>query len=338
MPARPTTPTTTPPTGPRRRRRGRALALVAGLAALAAAPVASAAVASKTLCVYDPGGQTGDLFAKAQKYGVKAAQWGVHFTLKAYTNESIAAADFRNKKCDAALLTGVTGKEFNRKTYTLEALGLFDTYDKLQAAVQKLATPTYAFLSVSDVGGVKYETAGVYPGGAVYLFLRDRGRASLSALAGAQIATIAGDDAASTMVDKVGAIAKRADISTFASMFNNGGVDVCYAPATAYGPMELRRGIGDKGGIVRFPIAQLTFQVFIRPDEFPAGFAQSSRAFVADNFTAMRRVIEAEESNAGPWIDVAAADQEKYRALLAGVREALKQRGTYEAAILTLFK
>ncbi|MEZ4454494.1 MAG: putative solute-binding protein [Nannocystaceae bacterium] len=331
--------TTLPRGSARRRRPGRALLAGAlGLSLYAAADDAAAAASvDKSLCVFDPGGESGDIYAKMEKYQASAVQWGVNFTLRAYTNETVAAADFRNKKCDAVLLTGITGKEFNPKTYTLEAMGLFRSYDDLKKAIGKLANPSYDFLNKAEAGGVKYETAGVYPGGAVYLYLRDRAKADLSALAGQQIATIDNDAAANFMVDKIGAISKLATIATFASMFNNGSVDACYAPATAYGPLELRRGLGKGGGVVRFPLAQLTFQVFVRPDEFPEGFTQSSRTFVADNFGAMRRVIDAEEAKTTPWIDISADDAAKYNQMLADVRAVLRDRKVYDKATLTLF-
>ena len=316
---------------PPRRRRRLAAALGLGLVALAGARPTQAAE-SKTLCVFDPSGASGDVFAKMKGYQADALLWGVNFTLKPYTDESVAASDFRNKVCDAVVLTGVTGREFNPKTYTLEAMGLFPSYQALGNAIRLLANPKAAPLSQHQ----GFETVGVLPAGAVYLYLRDRGNASLPKLSGRSIAAIGADPAARQMINRVGATATRADVSTFASLFNNGSVDVCYSPATAYKPMELHRGVGSDGGVVRFPIAQLTFQIYVRPDEFPADFGKSSRARVAQDFDAMLRIIERAEASVGAWIDVSADDAKRYTELLRDVRDQLKAQSVYDGAILKL--
>ncbi|MCA9635687.1 MAG: hypothetical protein KC420_06610 [Myxococcales bacterium] len=325
------------PENTRRRRIRRASGgwlAAAAAAALVLVGVASEASAAgtKSLCVFDPGGASGDLFNKMKDYQSQAVGWGVSFDLKPYTDESVAASDFRNKKCDAVLLTGVTGQEFNRKTYSLEAMGLFTSYSGLQKAIGALAKPKAAKFSVDGA----YETVGIYPAGAVYLHLRDRSKAELSKLSGASIATIKGDPAARTMVNEVGATAKLAEVSTFASYFNNGSVDICYSPATAYKPLELYRGVGDRGGVVRFPLAQLTFQLFVRSEEFPAGFGDASRAWVSEQFPAMLRVIQQAEREVNQWIDVDAGDVSRYTELLRKVRESLVGGGTYDPTIIKL--
>jgi len=314
-------------------RRVLARALTTGAAALALSAGGEAAAAeSKTLCVFDPGGANGDLFAKMKSYQAEAVSLGVNFTLRPYTDESVAASDFRNKQCDAVLLTGVTGREFNPKTYTLEALGLFPTYAALGKAVSRLAMPKLASISVSE----GFETVGVYPAGAVYLHLRDRENASLPRLSGRSIATIGGDPAARTMVNRVGATATRAEVGTFASMFNNGSVDVCYSPATAYAPMELHRGVGSKGGVVRYPLAQLTFQIYVRAAEFPEGFGQASRELVAGHFSSMVKLVEREEAKVQGWIEIAQEDAARYDELLRQVRDTLKAEKVYDGAVLLL--
>lgn len=319
-----------------------ALLLSVAAVMLGATPIvgsASAALATpvdKTLCVFDPGGKNGDLFAKMQDYRIHAVTWGVNFTLKAYTDESVAASDFRNASCDAVVLTGLSGREFNPTTYTVEAMGLFDSYKALERVISMLTLPSAAELNRSGSGAVSFENAGIYPAGAVYLYLRDRQNASLPRLSGRSIALIGGDPAARAMIDRVGATAKRAEVSTFASMFKNGSVDACYAPATAHKPLELSRGIGKTGGVVRFPLAQLTFQVFIRPDQFPVEFGRRSREFVHSQFWPMITLVTKAEDAAGPWIEVSAADRQRYDDLLGSVRGALLESRVYDATVVKL--
>jgi len=292
----------------------------------------AAAAGTKSLCVFDPGGANGDLYSQMKKYQAEAIGWGVDFELKPYTDESVAASDFRNKKCDAVLLTGVTGKEFNRKTYSLEAMGLFTSYDELKKTVKVLAKPEAAKLNKQG----DFETVGVYPGGAVYLHLNDRKLSTLPALSGRSVATIAGDKAALTMVKEVGATPQTAQISNFASKFNNGGVEIVYSPATAYAPLELAKGVGSEGGVVRFPIAQLTFQIFIRSEAFPAGFGDQSRGYVSRSFDTMVGIIKRAEATIKPWIDVDGAEAAEYGALLDKVRAKLVSEKVYSKSIVDL--
>lgn len=49
------------------------------------------------------------------------------------------------------------------------------------------------------------------------------------------------------MVARAGATAVNSDISNFAAKFNNGQVDMVGAPAYAYKPLELSKGLGTKG-------------------------------------------------------------------------------------------
>ena len=68
----------------------------------------------KNLCVYDPSGTVGDAFNLMKDYRNAAAGWGVDFQLKPYTDEKTAAEDLKAGKCQAALLTGVRVRTFNK--------------------------------------------------------------------------------------------------------------------------------------------------------------------------------------------------------------------------------
>lgn len=299
--------------------------------AVAAAPVAH------TLCVFDPSGANGDAFNLAKDYRSAAAGWGVNFAMKPYTDERTAVEDFKAQKCDAVLLTGVRARAFNRFAATVEAIGSLPSYDDLERVIGHLAAPQAARLMQSGA----YETVAVFPAGAVYLYLRSRAMTAVGDLAGQRIATIDIDEAARTMVSDVGASMVSADIGTFASMFNNGAVDACYAPAVAYAPLELQKGLGKKGGIVRLPLSQLTFQVLIRTQEFPAGFGQSSRSYAAAQFpTLLAMVRRAEQSiPASTWIDIPAGDQQSYEAMFQKVRVRLRDDGkVYDKTMLTLMR
>ena len=146
--------------------------------------------------------------------------------------------------------------------------------------------------------------------------------------AGKRIATLDFDVAAKVMVKAVGASMVIADVGTFAGMCNNGGVDACFAPATAFVPLELRKGIGAKGGVVRYPLAQLTMQLLIRTSAFPEGYGVKSREWSAKEFKRLLRVVEKADKSipAKFWIDVPRADQDKYDLMFRDVRLRLRDQ------------
>ncbi len=311
----------------------RACSAAAALLGLLVATPAAAAV-DKTLCVYDPSGAAGPTFQNAKAYQAQALQWGVNFSLKPYTDESVAAADFRNAQCDAALITGVRVQQFNRKSYSLEALGLAPTASVLKTALQVLAKPKAAALMTSGA----FETAAIYPAGEVLLFVNDRSMQDTSALAGKRVCTMDFDDAAKTMVAVVGAHPVPADIGTFASKFNNGSCDVAYAPAAAYKPLELHKGVGAKGGVVDFPVTQMTLQLLIRTADFPAGFGQQSREWSAGQFDSIQAVLAKirKDVPAASWIQVEGDKKARYNKMLADTRAKLVASGSYDATVVKL--
>src|SRR5690606_24793587 len=79
------------------------------------------------------------------------------------------------------------------------------------------------------------------------------------------------------MVNHVGATVVPSDITDFGGKFNNGSVDICYAPALAYNAYELYKGLGDKGGSVRYPRAQLTLPLVARSNDLYDQFKRHSR-------------------------------------------------------------
>ncbi len=310
------------------------LALTLSLATVLAPLAATAAPANKTLCVFDPSGAHGDIFKFAKSYQTAALGWGVRFDLKAQTNEVVATADFKAGKCDAVLLTSLRTRQFVKSTGSLEAIGALPSYKMLRTVIRVLASPK----AVKLVTKGEFETVGILPGGAVYLMLRDRKVSTMAKLSGKRIATLIHDKPARVMVDVVGASMVPAEVGTFAGIFNNGRADACYAPATAVKPLELTKGMQRGGGVVRFPLAQLTFQVITRTKSMPEGFGLKSRKWVAGQFNAGLKMAKKAE-RAIPkklWIDIDAASIPAYYAKFAEVRKRLRKKGVYDGRVLRL--
>ena len=99
----------------------KALSVAATVSATAMSGVVQADMMDRTFCVWDPVGANGPLFNVMKSAKPSAMKWGINLELKAYTDEKIAAEDFKAGQCDSVLLTGTRAREFNKFTGSLEA-------------------------------------------------------------------------------------------------------------------------------------------------------------------------------------------------------------------------
>ena len=309
--------------------------LLAASLILAAAPDAFAA--SKSLCIYDPGGANGDIYNLMKDYRIAAKGWGVDFKLKPYTDEKTASSDFKAGKCQAVLMTGTRVRQFHPFAGSVEAMGALPTYKLFKKIVRTLSKPKARKFMQNG----KYEVTGMFPGGAIYLLVRDRKIDTVGELAGKRIATIEYDLASKTLVRHVGAAIVGADVGTFSGMFNNGSVAAAYAPATAYKALELYKGIGKKGGVIQYPLAQLSLQILIRTEDFPADFPNASRAYAAKTFSKALKMVQSAEKSipAKHWIEIPAKDKARYDEMFLNVRIGLRDKEKlYDRRMLTLLR
>jgi len=318
----------------------RPLAAAAIAASVMLSPVAQA---KQTICVFDVLGTQGDVYAMMKDYALMATKWGATIELKSYTDERIAAEDFKAGQCDGVSLTGLRGRQFNAFTGSLDSIGAIPSYAVMRDVLSLLASPKIAPSMVSGA----YEVVGIVPLGAGYLLVNDRAINNLSKASGKKIAVLDYDKSQAKMVQKIGAQPVSSDITTFAGKFNNGQADIVAAPAVAFKPLELFKGLGPvgangltKGGIVRFPIVQITGNVIIHPDKFPAGYGQKSREYIATQLDRAFNVIKKTEADipAKYWMDIPDADKPGYVKLMRESRMSLTQDGIYDKKMMSLLK
>jgi hypothetical protein len=305
------------------------------IAALALLGSASASAAS--ICVYDPAGKAGEYHKMMEAFALEASGWGATIEVKAYTDEATAAKDYEAGACDGVVATGVRLQRFNRFPSTVEAAGALATYPLLKQLLTTVTTSEGAAKKLAKDG---HETVGFIPIGAVYLFVRDRNVDTVGELAGKRIATMDYDKAAPALVARIGAIAVSADLGTMGPKFNNGAVDAAYVSAPAYQPFELHRGIGDKGGVIKSPLAQATLQVMLRQSKFPEGFGAKARPWFLGRFDqAVGFVTKAEAGiPAASWITVPADREAEWAEMFADVRVKLRDDGAYDGQMLTVMR
>ncbi len=297
---------------------------------------ANTAQAAQTMCVFDLLGTAGDVYSLMKDYSLAAKGWGGDVVLKPYTDERVAAEDFKAGKCDGVSITGMRGRQFNSFTGSLDAIGAIPSSKTAQSVMQLMSSPKLASNMVSG----NYEVAGVVPMGAAYLFVNDRSLNTLAKAAGKKFAVLDYDKAQAKMVQQVGGQPVSSDVTNFGSKFNNGQVDIIGAPAMAFKPLELYKGLGTKGAIIRFPVLQVTGNVIIRKDKFPADFGQKSREWVGSQLPRMMNLLNKQEAAipAKYWMDIPANDKVGYVKLMRESRISLTKDGLYNKSMMSLLK
>ncbi len=285
-------------------------------------------------------GQNGEIYAKMKDYQVKAATLGVDFEVKGYVDERVASEDFRVRYCDATVVTGLRVRPFNSFTGSIEAVGAIPSYDHMRTLVAVLSSPTAAHYMTTDLDGQTYEVAGIMPFGAAYGFVNDRKIDSPERLPGKKIAIFDYDKAEAKLVRNLGAQSDPSDVTNFAGKFNNGKVDIVIAPATAYRPLELYRGLGKTGGVVDYVLAQVSLQLMIHPDRFPTGFGQASRTYLASQYDAYFKTVQGYESEVDPayWVRITADSRKRYQDMARTSRIDLIKDGIYDKRMMALLK
>jgi hypothetical protein len=296
----------------------------------------STSLSKLSICVFDPLGANGSLFNTMKDYRTVAFDWGVDLEPRAYTDEKIAVDDFKAGQCDAALITGARARPFNKFTTTIEAIGAINDESMLRKLLATISSPKAAKYMREG----QYEVAGIMPAGPIYLFTRDKTVDTLEELSGKRIATIDYDEPSIFMVNHIGASMVPSNSANFSGKFNNGSVDIAYAPAVAYKPLELYKGLEDNGGILRFILAYMDFQIILRADKFPVGFAQKSRTAVAGFFDKVNEFVEKETKEIDPkyWIDLSDDAKQQYGDMLRDVRIKLRDQGVYDGKMLKLMR
>ncbi|MGK9155567.1 putative solute-binding protein [Acinetobacter radioresistens] len=306
-------------------------ALVLGAGILMAA---EAAQAKQVFCVFDLVGKNGDVYALMKDYQLAAKNWGADIELRVGQNEAVIAEDFKAGKCDGISVTGMRGRQFNKFTGSLDAIGAIPDLKLAVKVMQGLASPTFAKYMTNS----KYEVAGVIPVGDAFLMVNDRSINTVAKAAGKKIAVLDYDEAQKIMVQQIGAQAVSADVTNFGSKFNNRQVDIIGAPAAVFKPLELHKGLGTKGAIVNYPILQVTGNLIIRPDKFPAGYGQKSREWVKTQLPRAFGILGKMKADIPQkyWMNIPAADKPGYQKLIRESRIDLTRRGVYDRRMMKL--
>ena len=295
-----------------------------------------------TFCIFDPIGQYGEAYRAAQDLSLEAKKWNLDVELKLYTSEKVATEDFKAGQCEGVAISTLRAKQFNLFMGSIDSVGSIPDMDHMRTLLHTLANPKILPYTITG----KYQVLGVLPLGAAYVFVNDRSINSVESAAGKKIAVLGWDPSQAEMVKLMGGSPVASNISNFGTKFNNGVVDIIVAPALAYQPFELYRGLGDKGGIYRFPVAWITGAIVVNRDAMLAKFPNMDEQILAmrdyalagleDVFERLKQVEkEVQEKH---WMELPEADKERYTQLMREVRIQMTKKGFYDPRMMSILK
>ena len=295
-----------------------------------------------SFCIFDLEGNNGDIASMARGIAADARMWNLFITVKVYTDERVAAEDFKAGQCEGVAISTLRAKEFNRTVGSIDAPGNLPSNEALKELLRVLSTPALATLGING----RYQVVGVVPIGSVFVMVNDRNINSIEKAAGKRVVVMDWDKSESRMISAIGAQPIPADLTNFAAKFNNGQADIIIAPAMAYKPLELYRGIGTKGGIIRFPLMQATGTILIRRDlMLPKIPDLDNRLFQIrqlglNHLDEIIKLFTRAESDipASTWITLKQADADKYSHMLREARLHMTQQGDYEPVMMGVLK
>ena len=310
------------------------------LSTLALCAFSSMVQAKQQVCVFDLLGKAGESYKFLEEWALVSKKWGAQVQLISFQDEDLADKAFQNDKCDAVYMTSMRARTYNKFAGSINALGGVPSNKIAQKAVEYVLDPRNTKRMTTTLQGDSYEVAGIGLIGSAYIFVKDRSLNTIENAAGKKFAVLGYDDAQKIMVQRVGAQAVISDVSNFVAKFNNGQVDMVGAPAYAYKPLEIYKGLGTNGAMFNFPVLQVTADFVIRPDQFPAGFGQKSRDWFVKNLPKSIAMIGRLEAGipAKYKMNLTAEDKTKYQKMLRDGRMDMTKRGIYDPAMMSVLK
>ncbi|MEJ5033449.1 putative solute-binding protein [Acinetobacter sp. MYb177] len=310
------------------------------LSTLALCAFSSMVQAKQQVCVFDLLGKAGESYKFLEEWALVSKKWGAQVQLISFQDEDLADKAFQNDKCDAVYMTSMRARTYNKFAGSIDALGGVPSNKIAQKAVEYVLDPRNTKRMTTTLQGENYEVAGIGLIGSAYIFVKDRSLNTIEKAQGKKFAILHYDRAQRMMVERVGAVPVMSDISNFIKKFNTGEVDVVAAPAYAYKPLEIEKGLGSKGAMLNFPVVNVTADLIVRPERFPAQFGEQSRQWflqkIPQSFAMVQRLEAAIPSKIK--MQLSKEDKEKYQRLLREGRIDLTKQGIYDPGMMRVLK
>lgn len=312
-----------------------------GLWALSAATlfvVATPVQAKQEICVFDLLGKAGESYKLIEEWKLSAQTWQGDIELIPYQDEEKAEKDFDAGKCDGVYMTSMRARKYNKFAGSVDAVGAVTSNAIAQKAISYVLDKRNRHRLTATVNGDKFEVAGIIQVGLAYIFVRDKNIDTIEKAKGKKFAYLHYDQAQKAIVESIDLVAVPSDISDFVKKFNSGKVDVIAAPAYAYKPLEISKGLTN-GALFDFPVVNITGDLIIRPSKFPANFGAQSRQWfikkLPSNFSMVQRL---EAGMNAKKITLSNEDRERYQKMLRDGRMNLTKQGVYDSTMMNVLK
>lgn len=296
--------------------------------------------AGQNVCVFDLLGKSGESYKLMEEWALAAKEWNADITLIPFQDEALVDRRLREGKCDAAYMTSMRARNYNKFAGSIDAIGGVTSNTIAQKAISYVLDKRNKHRMVTAQNGANYEVVGIVQIGLAYLFVRDKNLNSIEKVRGTKFAILQYDAAQKIMVESVGAQPIPSEITDFVKKFNSGQVDAIAAPAYAYKPLEIGKGVGGKGAMFTFPVVNVTGDLVARSDKFPTDFGMKSRAWflqqLPQNFAMIKRLEMGVPSKIK--MNFSAEDKIKYQKILREGRFSLTKQGVYDATMMSVLK
>jgi hypothetical protein len=306
------------------------------LASLLAALFSTSAVAleKKRICTWDPVGRTGPVVTFYADLKAKAIKWGLDIELIPYTDEKVAANDFRAGVCEAAHLTAILGRQFVPFAGSLDAIGGIVSDEGLGQVIATLAKPQAANLMQNE----PYEAVAAWPVGSMFAFVRDRSIDTIPEFSGKKIAVLNEDAQTMKVAELAGASPVGVSLATFSGQFNNGNIDILFMPALAYNTFELYHGLKDKGGIIQHRLYYGMLQTITKKEMWPDDFGDKMRNYLVGRLKDINKLVADAEAEipAKYWINIDDKTKKEFDNFSRETRLALRDEGKMDQKAMTL--
>ncbi|RZG80096.1 putative solute-binding protein [Acinetobacter venetianus] len=292
------------------------------------------------VCVFDLLGKSGEAYQVMEEWALMAKTWRTEIDLVSYQNEAQAEKDFEQDKCDGVYMTSMRARSYNKFAGSVDAIGAVPSYAIAQKAISFALDKRNRHRLSSKIGYQSFEVAGISQIGLAYIYVKDKKLNTIEQIKGKKFAVLGYDEAQKIVVKSLGGQAVLSDISDIAKKFNNGQADIMAAPAYAYKPLELDKGLGNDGAIITFPAVNMTMDLIIRPDKFSSNFGENSRAWFLSRLKSNFAVIQRIEADlpAKYKINLSNEDKTRYQQILREARMGLTKRGIYDATMMSVLK
>ncbi|MFA2972463.1 putative solute-binding protein [Acinetobacter sp. D009] len=296
--------------------------------------------AGQNVCVFDLLGKSGESYKMMEEWALAAKEWQADITLIPFQDEGLVDRRLREGKCDAAYMTSMRARNYNKFAGSIDAIGGVTSNAIAQKAISYVLDKRNKHRMVTAQNGTNYEVVGIVQIGLAYLFVRDKNLNSIEKVRGTKFAILQYDAAQKIMVESVGAKPIPSEITDFVKKFNSGQVDAIAAPAYAYKPLEIGKGVGTKGAMFTFPVVNVTGDLIARSDKFPTDFGIKSRAWftqqLPQNFAMIKRLEMGVSSKIK--MNFSVEDKTKYQKILREGRLNLTKQGVYDATMMSVLK